>query len=140
MLPEKNQFTNTSINVENYREKGLVNLFLFDSKPFREIRVKVGQIWKCGVKKRKERKEENVDIWRESCKFTCYVSWAGPLRSRYMIGYVSTSFYLVSFCYALFSFLTMVFLLSFNLFPKLKEMVKVKTEKNNKVTEESSKD
>lgn len=37
-------------------------------------------------------------------------------------------------------FLTMVFLLSFNIFPKLKEMVKVKTEKNNKVTEESSKD
>lgn len=34
----------------------------------------------------------------------------------------------------------MVFLLSFNIFPKLKEMVKVKTEKNNKVTEESSKD
>lgn len=69
-------------------KKDIGKPFLFQSKPFRGIRSK-GSNLKMWGEKRKKKKGRTWRHLRLSCKFTCYVPWAGPRWSRYLIGFVS---------------------------------------------------
>lgn len=141
MLPENKISLQTQVLMSKITERrNWWTFFQFESKPFREIRVKVGQYENVGWKKGKKEKRRT---WTSEGKAVSSramflgLDHYGLATWLAMFPLLFILFHFVMLCLV---FLTMVFLLSFNIFPKLKEMVKVKTEKNNKVTEESSKD